>query len=131
MVKKASTKKIEEEAIVEEVVKEEIVEVKPVITGYLVPILFKREPNDKDIPVADIFYRKDANLIELQCHKPNQEANLEQIVGGDISISSTTGAITMVSKSESPITWITSLHKSREFSGHPFIAYEAQELNEA
>ena len=116
---------------IEEVVEEPVVEKKVEVHSYLVPILFQREPVNKDLPVADIFYRKDANLIELQCHAPNHEASLEMIIQGDISVETSTGAITMVSKSESPIAWITSLHKSREFSGNPFIAKEAQELNEA
>ena len=134
--KKPSKTKKEEikvvlEPIVEEVVEEPVVEKKAEVRSYLVPILFQREPVNKDIPVADLFYRKDANLIELQCHAPNHEASLEMIVQGDISVETSTGAVTMVSKSESPIAWITSLHKSKEFSGNPFIAKEAQELNEA
>jgi len=120
-----------EEVVQEPVVEEVVVEPKPEITGYLVPILFKREPNDKDVPVADIFYRQAANLIELECHKPNHEASIEMIIAGDISVPTTTGAINMISKSESPIKWITNLCNSNEFSGHPFIAREAQEIYEA
>ena len=119
---------------VEEEVAEPIVApvVEPVVEvqSYLVQILFKREPIDKDIPIADIFYHKEANLIELMCHKPNYHSELEMIAAGDISVSTETGAITMVSKSESPISWITKLYKSREFSGNPFIAGEAQPIYE-
>jgi len=48
----------------------------------------------------------------------------------DISIE-TAGNIKMISKSESPESWITNLYKSREFSGNPFIAEEAQPTYEA
>ena len=52
------------------------------------------------------------------------------IVEGDISIEES-GNIKMVSKAESPVTWIINLNNSREFSGNPFIAGEAQEIYEA
>ena len=96
----------------------------------MVQVLFEREPIEKDIPVADIFYRRNANLIELQCHAPNYEAEIEQIIAGDISIE-TTGNMKLISKAESPESWVLNLYKSREFSGNPFIAKEAQELYEA
>jgi hypothetical protein len=118
------------EAPVAEAVADAVVEPSQAISGYIVPVLFKREPIDKDIPVADIFYRKFSNLIEVQCHKPNFHAELEMIIAGDISLLTKTGALTCVSKSEAPISWITGLHKSREFAGNPFIAQEAQELYE-
>tara|TARA_R110000824_G_scaffold367681_1_gene556902 strand:- start:1559 stop:1951 length:393 start_codon:yes stop_codon:yes gene_type:complete len=117
-------------AVAEESVAEDVTEPTQVISGYVVPVLFQREPTDKNIPVADIFYRKFSNLVEVQCHKPNFHAELEMIVAGDISVLTETGAITCISKSEAPISWITSLYKSREFAGNPFIATEAQELYE-
>ena len=98
--------------------------------SYLVPLAFKREPIEKDIPVADIFYHKFSNSFELQCHAPQHEAHVEMIVEGDISIEES-GNIKMVSKTESPVSWIINLNKSREFSGNPFIAGEAQEIYEA
>tara|TARA_R110000744_G_scaffold150103_1_gene263253 strand:- start:2130 stop:2531 length:402 start_codon:yes stop_codon:yes gene_type:complete len=113
-----------------EVVKEEVVVPQPTITGYLSPVFVLREPADKNIPVADIFYKKNSDAITLQCHAPNHEASLEQIIQGDISIQ-TGGNINMISKSESPEAWIKNLNKSREFSGHPFITGEAQPLYEA
>lgn len=115
--------------VVEKVV-EEPIETKSEISGYVVPILFQREPMDKDIPVADIFYRRFANLIEVQCHRPNFHTQLEMITEGDISLQTPAGAIVCISKAESPVSWITNLYKSREFSGHPFIAQEAQEIYE-
>ena len=121
-VTKAAIKKVVE-------VKEEVVEEQPNITGYLVPVFVLREPVDKNIPVADIFYKKNSDAITLQCHAPNYEASLEQIIAGDISLSSG-GNISMVSHSEAPEAWVKNLHKSREFSGSPFIAGEAQELYE-
>ena len=122
---------VPEPEIEEQVVQEEPVEVSREVQSYLVQVLFKREPVEKDVPVADIFYRKDANLIELQCHKPNHEASLEMIIAGDISIPTNTGATKMVSKSAAPISWITNLYQSNEFSGHPFIAGEAEVIYEA
>ena len=53
------------------------------------------------------------------------------IIEGDIGIEEKSGGIKMVSKSETPQSWIIGLHKSREFSGNPFIAGEAQEVYEA
>ena len=120
--KKALVKQTEE-------ILEEVVENKE-ITGYLVPILFKREPIDKDIPVADLIYNRWANLITLQCYKPNFEADLEMITAGDISMFTPTGEMTIVSKSEAPVSWVQNLTNSREFSGNPFIAFEAQALYE-
>jgi len=134
MVEKKAAKKINKDEgtpkIEEQVIQEKLVEPPVEIHSYLVPILFKREPTDKDIPVADIFYRKEANLIELQCHKPNYHTDLELIIAGDISIPTDTGATKVISKSEAPISWITKLSESNEFSGHPFIAGEAQVIYE-
>ena len=101
-----------------------------IIRAYLVPILLLREPLEKDIPVGDLYYHKSSNSFELHCHRPNVEAELEMNIRGDISIT-TAGSVQCVSKAESPVTWITSLHKSNEFSEHPFIAQEAQEIYEA
>lgn len=109
----------------------EVVEEVQVVKSYLTPIFFKREPVEKNIPVADIFYRVDGNLIELQCHAPNHEAEVEQIIAGDISVTNKTGSVKMISKSTTPVEWISNLHKSNEFSGNPFIAGEVQKLYEA
>ena len=126
--KSVSSKKTTPKKVVEST--EEVVEKQPNITGYLVPVFVLREPVDKNIPVADIFYKKASDAITLQCHAPNQEAALEQIIEGDISVESG-GNINMISKTESPEAWIKNLIKSREFSGKPFIAEEAQALYEA
>ncbi len=126
--KSVSSKKTTAKKVVEST--EEVVEKQPNITGYLVPVFVLREPVDKNIPVADIFYKKASDAITLQCHAPNQEAALEQIIEGDISVESG-GNINMISKTESPEAWIKNLIKSREFSGKPFIAEEAQALYEA
>ena len=52
------------------------------------------------------------------------------IIEGDISIE-TKGNVRMVSKSDDPEEWIKNLVNSREFSGNPFIASEAQPQYEA
>ena len=119
--KVASKKKVE--APDQEATKKEV-------QSYLVPLAFQREPIDKDIPVADMFYHKASNSFDLQCHAPQHEAHIEMIVEGDISIEES-GNIRMVSRAESPVSWIINLNKSREFSGNPFIAGEAQEIYEA
>ena len=119
--KVASKKKVE--APVQEAPKKEV-------QSYLVPLAFQREPIDKNIPVADMFYHKSSNSFNLQCHAPQHEAHIEMIVEGDISIEES-GNIRMVSRAESPVSWIINLNKSREFSGNPFIAGEAQEIYEA
>ena len=98
--------------------------------SYLVPIAFLREPIDKDIPVADLFYHKYSNSFSLQVSAPQHMAAVEDIVEGDISIEES-GGVKMISRSESPVSWIIGLKDSREFSGHPFIAGEAQEIYEA
>ena len=120
--KKVVTEKTEE--VVEEVVEEKE------ITGYIVPILFKREPIEKDIPVADLIYDRWSNSMKLQCYRQNYEAELDMIVAGDISLFTPTGEMTIVSKSESPVSWMKNLTNSREFAGNPFIAFEAQALYE-
>ena len=109
--------------------KVEAVEKEPNTTGYVVPLFLLREPMNKNLPVADVFYKKNSDAITLQCHAPNYEASLEQIIVGDISVPSG-GNISMISNSESPEEWVKNLHKSREFSGSPFIAGEAQALYE-
>jgi len=119
---KASAKKVEK--VVEEAPKKEV-------QSYLVPIFFEREPIEKNIPVADLFYHKYSNSFSLQCHAPQYEADIEMIVEGDISIETSSGAIDMVSRAESPVSWITKLINSREFSGNPYITGEAQEIYEA
>ena len=104
---------------------------KPAIQSYLVPIMFEREPTEKNIPVADMFYHKFSNSFTLQCHAPQYEAEVEMVIEGDISIQEASGSIKMVSKSENPVSWIINLKNSKEFSGNPFIAGEAQEIYEA
>ena len=121
--KKAFTKKVEEKIIKEEPKKE--------VETYLVPLFFQREPIDKDIHVADMFYHRISNSFSLQCYAPQHEADIEMIIAGDISVSGDKGAISCISKAESPISWITNICRSREFSGNPFIAAEAQESYEA
>jgi len=121
--KKTKAQKIEVKKKVEETPKKEV-------QSYLVPIAFEREPIEKNIPVADMFYHKSSNSFTLQCYAPQHEAHVEMIVEGDISIEEL-GNVKMVSKAENPISWITNLNKSREFSGNPFIAGEAQEIYEA
>ena len=108
-----------------------VVEVKKEVRSYLTPVLFQREPVEKDLPVADIFYRVTGNLIEMQCHRPNFESDLDMIIAGDISITTKAGSTTVISKSNSPVDWIKNLHKSNEFAGNPFIAKEVLEIYEA
>ena len=69
--------------------------------------------------------------MKLQCYAPNKEAELEMIVAGDISMFTPTGELTIVSKSENPVSWVQNLVNSREFSGNPFIAKESQEIYES
>ena len=126
--KSVSSKKTTAKKVVEST--EEVVEKQPNITGYLVPVFVLKEPVAKNIPVADIFYKKASDAITLQCYAPNHEAAIEQIIEGEISVESK-GNINMISKSESPEAWIKNLIASREFSGRPFIAEKAQELYEA
>ena len=103
---------------------------KPEVQSYLVPIAVLKEPVAKNIPVADMFYQKSSNSFSLQCHAPNYEAEIEMNIEGDISIEEA-GTTKMISKSENPVSWITNLKNSREFSGNPFIAGDAQEIYEA
>jgi len=111
--------------------KESAVENKPEPTGYLVTVFVKREPVEKNQSVADIFYRKNSDSITLSCYAPNKTSEIEMIVGGDISVPSASGSIKMISKSESPETWMLNLHASNEFSGNPFIASQPEALYEA
>ena len=105
-------------------------EPKKVVISYVVPIHFQREPIEKDIHVADLYYHVTSNTFEFHSHAPQHEAHVEMIIEGDIGIEEKSGAIKMISKSETPQSWIISLTKSREFSGNPFIAGEAQEIYE-
>ena len=116
------TKKVEPKIVKEEPKKEP--------NSYLVPISISREPIEKDIPVADLYYRVTSNTFDLHVSLPSSEAEVEMNIEGDISIDSN-GSISMISKAESPIKWIQNLVNSREFSGKPFIAGEAQEIYEA
>tara|TARA_R110002020_G_scaffold21233_1_gene71947 strand:+ start:375 stop:794 length:420 start_codon:yes stop_codon:yes gene_type:complete len=120
------TPKIEKIEEIEEIKEEP----KKEAQSYLVPIAFLREPMDKNIPVADLFYHKYSNSFSLQVSAPQHMAAVEDIVEGDISIEES-GSVKMISRSESPVSWIIGLKDSREFSGHPFIAGEAQEIYEA
>ena len=125
--KKTSTKKVETKKVEEVIVEETPAKA---VQSYVVPIFALREPMEKNIPVADLFYHKFSNSFALQCSAPQYEAEIEMNIEGDISIEES-GGIKMISKAESPVSWITSLIKSREFSGNPFIAGEAQEIYEA
>ena len=121
--KKAITKPIQVEKVAEEV--------QPEVQGYVVPVFFKREPIEKDIHVADLFYRKNSNTVDLETRMPNHEAKIEMIIEGDISITNDTGSTKMVSKSITPKDWLINLPNSNEFCGNPYIAYEVIELYEA
>ena len=105
-------------------------EPKKQVVSYLVPIYFQREPIEKDIHVADLFYHVTSNTFELHPHAPQHEAHLEMVIEGDIGIEEKSGSIKMISKAETPQSWILGLNKSREFSGNPFIASETQEIYE-
>ena len=120
---KKVTPKVEPKVVKEEPKKE--------VASYMVPLFFQREPIEKDIHVADIRYHKTSNSFSLFCTAPQHEANIEMIIAGDISVSGEKGAIEMISKAESPISWISNLHRSREFAGNPFIAGTPQESDEA
>jgi hypothetical protein len=117
------TPKVEPKVVKEEPKKE--------VASYMVALFFQREPIEKDIHVADIRYHKSSNGFSLFCTAPQHEAEIEMIVEGDISVSGDKGAIEMISKAESPISWISNLHRSREFAGNPFIAKVAEESDEA
>ena len=136
------TTSIKKESVVETPVI--IEEVKPKAQSYLVAISFEREPVDKDIPVGDLFYHKYSNSFQLQASAPQHMAAVEDIIEGDIASAvlyakftegdisiEEAGSVKMISRAESPVSWITNLHKSREFSGNPFIATEVQEIYEA
>lgn len=125
------TPKKEESDTTVNTVPEQETPVEPVkkVQSYVVPILLQREPVNKDIPVGDLYYHKFSNSFDLNCYRPNVEAQLEMIIEGDISVTSS-GNITCISKAESPVNWITNLTNSNEFSGNPFIAQPAQEIYE-
>ena len=122
IIKKKPTKKT---------VTKKVEEVQPEVQAYVVPAFLKKEPIAKDIHVADIFYRKQSNKIELETRMPNHEAKIEGIIAGDISITNNAGSTKMVSKSITPKDWLINLPNSNEFSGNPYIAYEVIELYEA
>jgi len=94
-------------------------------------MFFKREPVAKDIHVADLFYYRTSHSFDFKPYAPNHESHLEMIIAGDIGINQASGQIKMISKAETPESWIVGLSKSREFSGNPFIASDAQEIYEA
>ena len=133
IIKKKSTKKkaTKTEVSTKKVETCVVEEVQPEIQGYVVPIFLKKEPLAKDIHVADLFYRKNSNTVDLETRMPNHEAKIEMIVEGDISITNNTGSTKMVSKSITPKDWLINLPNSNEFCGNPYIAYEVIELYEA
>ena len=112
-------------------VEKAVEEVKPEVQGYVVPAFLKKEPLAKDIHVADLFYRKDSNTIDLETRMPNHEAKIEMIIAGDISVTNNVGSTKMISKANAPKDWLINLPNSNEFSGNPYIAYEVIELYEA
>ena len=130
--KKRTAKKTPVTPKVTEVKKEEIKKEEPkkVASSYVVPIALEREPMEKNVPVADLYYHVISNSFSLHTSLPSHEAEIEMVIEGDISIESS-GNISMVSKAESPIKWMQCLNKSKEFSGNPFIAGEVQEIYEA
>ena len=110
---------------------EKVEESTPEISSYLVPMYFKREPIEKDVHVADLFFHRTSHAFDFKPYAPNHEAHIEMIIAGDIGINESSGQIKMISKAETPEAWILGLSKSREFSGNPFIAGEALEIYEA
>ena len=102
----------------------------PEIMGYRTIILFQREPRETNIPAAAISYNKNSGSITLECYVAGYAHGIKLAVAGDISVE-TAGNIKCISKAVTPESWITNLCKSREFSGNPFIAEEAQPTYEA
>ena len=88
VINKETTKKVEEP--------------KKQVVSYVAPIYFEREPIEKDIHVADLFYHVTSNTFELHPHAPQHEAHLEMVIEGDIGIEEKSGSIKMISKAETP-----------------------------
>ena len=127
---KANASRWKTKKVINKETAKKVEEPKKQVVSYLVPIYFQREPIEKDIHVADLFYHVTSNTFELHSHAPQHEAHLEMVIEGDIGIEEKSGSIKMISKAETPQSWILGLNKSREFSGNPFIASETQEIYE-
>ena len=102
----------------------------PEITGYTTFIFFQREPKDTNITAAAVFYNKNSGFITLDYYVAAYEHAIEMLVAGDVTIE-TAGNIKCISKADTPEEWIKNLVNSRDFSGNPFIAGEAEPTYEA
>jgi len=118
-VKKTAAKKTE--------VKVEETPVKEAQT-YMCNLFIKQEP--VDVPLGGIMYHKQSGTFELHCENPRYEADLENVIKSDLTYNED-GKLFVVSRSQSPISWIINLHKSNELDFFRFKASEAREIYEA
>ncbi len=118
-VKKTEVKKTE--------VKVEETPVKEVET-YLCTLFLKQEP--VDVPIGQTMYHKQSGTFSFSCSNPRYEAELENVIASDLTYHEDE-KLSVVSKSQSPISWIINLHKSNELAFYRFKAGEAREGYEA
>jgi len=117
--KKTTTKKVEVK--VEETPKKEA-------QSYMCNLFLAQEP--VDVPLGGIMYHKQSGTFVLHCENPRYEADLENVIASDLTYNED-GKLFVVSKSQSPISWIINLHKSNELAYFRFKAGEAREIYEA
>jgi len=122
--KKASTKKTTAKKAE---VKVEEAPVKEAQT-YMCSLFLAQEP--VDLSIGGIMYHKQSGTFELHCENPRYEADLENVIKSDLTYNED-GKLFVVSKSQSPISWIINLHKSNELAYYRFKASEARESYEA
>mgnify|MGYP003133895139 CR=1 FL=1 len=124
--KKASTKKTTAKKAE---VKVEEAPVKEAQT-YTCTLHLLQEPVAKDLQIGQVMYHKQSGTFELHCENPRYEADLENVIKSDLTYNED-GKLFVVSKSQSPISWIINLHKSNELAYYRFKASEARESYEA
>lgn len=121
---KKSTKKT---AVKKTEVKVEETPVKEAQT-YLCTLSLAQEP--VDIQIGQIMYHKQSGTFDYSCSNPRYQAELGNTIESDITYTED-GKLSVVSKSQSPISWIINLHKSNELAFYRFKASEVREGYEA
>tara|TARA_R110000824_G_scaffold283521_1_gene471887 strand:+ start:1726 stop:2109 length:384 start_codon:yes stop_codon:yes gene_type:complete len=97
---------------------------------YLSSLFLIQEPAAKDLQVGQISYHKQSGSFAFSCSNPKYQSELGNIIQSDLSYNED-GKMSVVSKSQSPISWIINLHKSNELAFYNFRAGEAREVYEA
>ena len=98
--------------------------------NYRCTLFLIQEPVAKDLNIGYVTYHKQSGTFDTYCSNPKSQAELNNALLSDLTYSED-GKLVVVSKNQSPISWMINLHKSNELAFYKFKAGEVREGYEA